>query len=167
MICKLKPPLGWSAEELRWVAVTARYHRGALPQTGDSYFVGLSAKRRSELLPIIGMLRLANAFDFDHERSISRVSVERQNGAVIVYAQGLQEISPSAERIARARYLLETTCRLPILIRPLPTKAVVSSETAERKQRNSRSFLTTIWIRRPDSSSFSCRDRRRIRMDTC
>jgi CHAD domain-containing protein len=136
MICRLKPPLGWTAEELRCVATTARYHQGALPQIGDSYFVGLSAKRRSELLPVIGMLRLANAFDFDHDRSIVRVSVERQNGAVVLYAQGLQEISPSAERIARARYLLETTCQLPIAIRSQPTKAGISSRPAVRKQCN-------------------------------
>lgn len=135
MICRLKPPLGWTAEELRWVAATARYHQGALPHIDDPYFVGLNARRRSELLPIIGMLRLANAFDFEHDRTISRVSVERQNGAVILYAQGLQEISPSAERIARARYLLETTCQLPIAIRTLPTKAVASSRTVARKRR--------------------------------
>jgi hypothetical protein len=130
MICKLKPPLGWSAEELRWVAVTARYHQGALPRMADSYFVGLSTKRRSELLPVIGMLRLANAFDFDHDRSIARVSVGRQNDVVVLYAQGLQEISPSAERIARARYLLEATCRLPIMIQSLPSKVALPSRTA-------------------------------------
>lgn len=135
MICGLKPPLGWTAEELRCVATTARYHHGALPQIGDSYFVGLSAKRRLELLPVIGILRLANAFDFDHDRSLTRVSVERQNGAVILQVPGLREMSPSAERIARARYLLETTCRLTIAIRTLPTKAVVSSRTAVRRQR--------------------------------
>ncbi len=134
LICRLKPPLGWTDEELRCVAAIARYHQGALPQMGDSYFVGLSAKRRSELLRLIGILRLANAFDFDHDRSITRVSVEQGNGAVILYAQGLQEISPSAERIARARYLLETTCRVPVMVRTLPAKAATRSRMAERKQ---------------------------------
>jgi CHAD domain-containing protein len=133
MICRLKPPLGWTADQLRWVAITARYHQGRLPQITDSYFVGLSSRRRAELLRVIGMLRLANAFDFEHDRTITRVSVDRQNGGLILFAQGLQEISPSGERIARARYLLETTCRLPIAIRPLPAKAVVSSRTAVRK----------------------------------
>ena len=56
MIGKLKPPLGWSEEELRCVAAVARYHRGGLPKNGDSHFVGLSAKRRSELLPVMGIL---------------------------------------------------------------------------------------------------------------
>ena len=133
MIPKLKPPLGWSEEELHCVAAIARYHRGACPRIGDSHFVGLSAKRRSELLPIMGILRLANAFDFNHDRSIARITVGRENGTLILSAQGLQEISPSAERIARARYLLETTYQIPIVIRSLPAKAAAPSRAATRR----------------------------------
>src|SRR5271157_1253882 len=122
MIGKLKPPLGWSQEEVSCVAAVARYHRGALPHTGDSYFVGLSAKRRSQLLPVMGILRLANAFDASHDRKVTRVSVEQRDGMLNVYGQGLEEISPAAERLARARYLLEATCGLAIRIRALPAK---------------------------------------------
>ncbi len=133
MILKLKPPLGWTADELHCVAAIARYHQGALPQIGDSHFVGLSAKRRSQLFPLIGILRLANAFDFNHDRSIARITVGRENGTLILSAQGLQEISPSAERIARARYLLETTYQIPIVIRSLPAKAAAPSRAATRR----------------------------------
>jgi CHAD domain-containing protein len=136
MICKLQPPLGWTVEELRCVGVIARYHRGALPRVDDSYFVGLTPKRRSELLPLLGMLRLANACDFEHDRAISRITIEFQNGAVALYAEGLQPISPSAERIARARYLLETACQLPIVIRSLPAKVAASSRKAAPKRRS-------------------------------
>jgi len=132
MICKLEPPLGWTAEELRCVAAVARYHRGALPQTGDSYFVGLSAKRRSQLLPIIGILRLANAFDSAHDRRVARISVEQRDGMLAVYGQGLEEMSPTAERLARARYLLEATCAVAIRIRTLSTKPAASSRIAQR-----------------------------------
>ena len=138
LISRLKPPLGWTAEQLHCVAATARYHRGALPQISDSYFVGLSARRRSKLLPVIGMLRLADACAGDPDRTITRVSVERLDGALVVYAQGLQEISPGAERIARARYLLETTCRLPIAVRPPPTDALATSPPAPGKRRPAR-----------------------------
>ena len=130
MIVKLKPPLGWSEEELRCVAAVARYHRGALPKTGDSYFAGLRATRRSELLPIVGVLRLANAFDFSHDRKVARVSVEQHDGTLTVYGQGLEEISPTAERLARARYLLEATSGLAIRIRPLPAQAPALSRVA-------------------------------------
>ncbi len=130
MIAKLKPPLGWSEEELRCVAAVARYHRGALPKTSDSYFVGLGTKRRSELLPIMGVLRLANAFDSAHDRKVTRISVEQRDGMLNVYGQGLEEISPTAERLARARYLLEATSGLAIRIRPLIAKPATSSHAA-------------------------------------
>jgi len=131
MIRRLKPPLGWSAEELQCVAVIARYHGGMLPQTSNSAFVGLTPKRRKALLPIGGILRLADACDFFHDRKIDQVSVERRDGMVIVYGRGLQEISPVAERLARARYLLETTCGCPIMIRPQAIKPATAAHAAE------------------------------------
>jgi len=135
LIGKLKPPLGWNEEELRCVAAVARYHRGALPKPGASHFVGLTAKRRRELLPIIGVLRLANAFDASHDRKVTRVSVEQRDGTLNIYAQGLPEISDTGEKLARARYLLETTSGLTIRIRPLPAKPAASSPTAADTQR--------------------------------
>jgi exopolyphosphatase/guanosine-5'-triphosphate,3'-diphosphate pyrophosphatase len=131
MICKLEPPLGWSGEELRCVAAVARYHRGALPQNSDSHFVGLSAKRRSELLPIIGVLRLANAFDSSHDGRVTQISLEQHDGVLTVYGKGLEEISSTAERLARARYLLEATCGLAIRLRALPAKPASSSRVVQ------------------------------------
>ncbi len=132
MIRRLKPPLAWSVEELHLVAVVARFHAGALPQTSNSAFVGLTPKRRVALLPITGILRLADAFDFSHDGQIERLVVERQDGVLIVYGRGLQEISPVAERVARARYLLETTCACPILVRPQAIKPAAASRVAGR-----------------------------------
>jgi CHAD domain-containing protein len=134
MIRRLTPPLGWRAEELQWVAVIARYHGGALPQIGDSPFVGLTQKRRRALLPLAGILRLADAFDFSHDQQIDRVAVERRDGMLIVYARGLQEISPVAERVARARYLLETTCACPIMVRPQPIKPATASPVGHARE---------------------------------
>jgi CHAD domain-containing protein/HD superfamily phosphodiesterase len=134
MICKMKPPFGWSDEEMRCVAAVARHHRGRIPQLSHSSFVGLSPKRRSEMMPIIGILRLANALDESHDQSISRIVVEQREGVIILSGQGLQEISPNAERIARARYLLETACQLPIMLRPLPDRA------AAARKRNAQNY---------------------------
>ncbi len=127
MICKMKPPFGWSEEEMRCIAAVARHHRGRIPQISDSSFVGLGPKRRSGLIPVIGILRLANALDESHDQSISRIVVGRTDGAVVLSATGLQEISSSAERIARARYLLEMACRLPIMLRSLPGRTSAPS----------------------------------------
>lgn len=127
MVVRLRPPLGWSEEEMHCVAVLVRYHRGALPLATNSSFVGLSAKRRAELMPLIAILRLANAFDEAHDGSISSVAIERKNGFLVVYGKGLRRISRGAERVARARYLLEITSRLPIMVRAMPARAAASS----------------------------------------
>lgn len=123
MILKLKPPLTWSEEEMCCLAALVRYHRGALPLTTDASFAGLSAKRRSELMPIIGILRLANAFDETHDGRVSHLRVECQNGFIAVYGEGLRRLSRAAERIAGARYLLETVLRAPIVVRPMRARA--------------------------------------------
>ena len=135
MIEKLKPPLGWSEEELRCVATIARYHRGGLPQKRDSYFVGLNAKRRAELLPIIGILRLANAFDSPRGQARPAISLETRNGTLYVSGHGLEAISDTAERLARARYLLEASSGLVIRIRPQPRKSIAASRAARQPAR--------------------------------
>jgi hypothetical protein len=122
MVLKLKPPLGWTEEDMRSVAALVRHHRGALPHAGDSSFVGLTVKRRREVMALLGILRLANAFDESHNQTVSDLSVELRNGGLVVSAKGLQKLSVVAQRIARARYLLESVCKQPIMIAALPAR---------------------------------------------
>ena len=119
LLDKLKPPLGWTAEDLRATGAVARFHRGALPGQTSSYFVGVAVKRRSGLLLLAGILRLANAFDDGDGSQLRSLAVERRDGVLLIYANGLRQPGPAAERLARARHLLETTCGLPILLRPI------------------------------------------------
>ena len=123
MIRGLKPPVGWSEEYLQCVAIVAHYHRGGLPPSNHPIFAGLPAQRRSELMPLAGVLRLANALDDSHDQRISNVMVERRDGVLRIYAQGLTgTINPFGEQLARARYLLEACIKMPIMLRPLPVR---------------------------------------------
>lgn len=133
LISQLKPPLGWSEDEIRAVAMLVRYHRGALPP--NSCFVGVDRKRRSELMQLIGILRLANVFDDSHQGKIAKVEVSCQEGAAIILAQGFQPMSRGAERVARARYLLEIACRQPILIRPMRGRRATKPAARRARQR--------------------------------
>lgn len=134
MIRKLKPPLGWSSEQLHSAAAVARLHRGALPQKGDSSFVGLGTEQRRSLLILGGILRLANACDWDHKGTVSRISLELRDRAVALNAEGLQPLGALAERIARARYLLETLLGMPILIAPVVAKPATAAQPRRREQ---------------------------------
>ncbi len=131
MIRELKRPVGWSEEYLQCVAIVAHYHRGSLPPSNHPIFAGLPAQRRSELMPLAGVLRLANALDELHDQRVSSVAVERRNGALMLYARGLSSsISPFGEQLAQARYLLESCIRMPIMVRPLPARRKVSPASA-------------------------------------
>jgi len=131
MIRGLKPPVGWSEEYLQCVAIVAHYHRGGLPPSNHPIFAGLPAQRRIELMPLAGILRLANALDDSHDQRVSCVTVGRRNGVLTVFAQGLaSSMSPFGEQLARARYLLETCIKMPVMIRPLPVRRRLASAVA-------------------------------------
>jgi len=123
MIRKLKPPVGWSEEYLHCVAIVSHYHRGGLPPANHPIFEGIPAQRRAELLPLAGVLRLANALDEMHDQRVSSVELKLRRGMLTLYAQGLtNSISPFGEHLAGARYLLESCIRMPILVRPAPRR---------------------------------------------
>ncbi len=123
MIRKLKPPVGWSEEYLQCVAIVAHHHRGSLPPSNHPIFAGLPAQRRSELMPLAGVLRLANALDDLHDQRISSATVERRNGMLTIFAQGLPvSVSPFGEQLAQARYLLENCIKMPIVIRAVASR---------------------------------------------
>ena len=126
MIRGLKPPVGWTEDYLQSVAIVAHYHRGALPLSNHPIFAGLPAQRRAELMPLAGVLRLANALDDAHDQHISSLMVERRAGVLVIHAAGLTNaVSAFGEQLAQARYLLESCIRMPI---------VIKSMTLRRKQ---------------------------------
>lgn len=122
-IRKLQPPVGWDEEYLQCIAIVAHYHRGSLPPSDHPIFAGLTSQRRNELLPLAGMLRLANMLDDLHDQRISSVTLERRDGTLVMFAQGLTTaINPFGERLAQARYLLESCTKMPIVLKPLPAR---------------------------------------------
>jgi CHAD domain-containing protein len=135
MVGKLRPPVGWTSDDMFSVAALVRHHRGALPKSDDSSFVGLDAKSRGQLMPLLGILRLANAFDEEHDHWITNLYVERDNNSVIVTVSGLQPLSATAERLALARYLLESICGYPVIIRPASEKASPMTQRARTRRR--------------------------------
>jgi len=122
LISKLKPPLGWSAEQLRLAGIVARYHRGALPRTGQKSLAGLTSEQRQVAERLAGILRLANAFDADHSGKICDLQVAAPNGVLRIAADGYNRRDRTAESVAASRHLLEIIYRRPILVSSLRTK---------------------------------------------
>ncbi len=122
MIRRLAPPLGWSAHELATAGIVARYHRGALPQSGHKAFRGISPGQRRDILRLAAVLRLANAFDASRDGRIQRLEVQSQNGLLQIAAQGYSARDRAAESIAAARHLLETVYHRPVMVKPMKVK---------------------------------------------
>ena len=112
----LDVPPGWTAEHLRTVGLVARYHRGALPFAQPAYARMARAKRHIVAL-LSGILRLAEAIDSGGRNTVTKIELERQNGFLVLHAEGYPTTGKRTERIAARRYLLETACGLPILVR--------------------------------------------------
>ena len=123
LIRKLSPPLGWTAGELRLVSLVARYHRGALPSDRHREFAAMSKTRKKRALLLGGILRFACACDHLHDQQIRSVRVQVPDRIVEIRADGLSELSPVAQHLASARYLLEVACQRPVFVLPMGAEA--------------------------------------------
>jgi exopolyphosphatase/guanosine-5'-triphosphate,3'-diphosphate pyrophosphatase len=133
MIRTLPRPLGWSARELELAAVVARYHRGALPRPRSKPMQTLDLPDRRQAMQLAGILRLANALDKPPANTttgttphleVGLLPASAANHSVVVRVAGFSALDRSAESVAGARHLLETTLRRSILVRPLRTPPV-------------------------------------------
>jgi CHAD domain-containing protein len=140
LIRTLDLPFGWKPEDRDMVALIARYHRGALPRAGQMRLAALPRPLQRETKSLAGILRLADALGRPHDASIRRLKVTRAGEVVVIYAEGFNEESPVAESIAGARYLLETSCGIPIMVRPLLNNMrIVTPSAAPRASKRPRS----------------------------
>jgi CHAD domain-containing protein len=117
MIRKIAVSPGWDTDSLRCVALITRFHRGALPHTGQKALSGVSEGKIRTILLLSGILRLADAFDLLLPRQIRRLTLTRTSEVIHINVPGYSEQDAAAEKLAAARHLLETSCAMPVLIR--------------------------------------------------
>ena len=119
LIRRMTPPLGWTLPELRLVAVVARFHRGALPQSRHKILQELAPAEKNLATHLAGILRFANAFDGTRDGHVQALQVDEKNGALLVSAPGYSPWTSAAEEVSAARHLLELVLRKPIFVRAL------------------------------------------------
>ncbi|HET7440409.1 MAG TPA: CHAD domain-containing protein [Terriglobales bacterium] len=127
LIRSLRPPLGWTAEELNLAGIVARYHRGALPQSRHHAFGRLPSDQRRTALRLAAILRFVDAIaETDARRPLDHramhLQVEEKDRVLQVYAAGYRPYSQVAVRIAAARHLLEVNLRRPVVVKALIAK---------------------------------------------
>jgi CHAD domain-containing protein/HD superfamily phosphodiesterase len=143
LIKKHGTPLGWKEEDMRRAALVARFHCGALPVRSHKALRDLIPDEQRIIVRLSAILRLANALDSAHDGQIRRLRIEnapltsrRMNGvlrkpaplgkneALVIAAEGFTQGTPTAQKVAAERYLLETVVRRPVIVRAMKTKAI-------------------------------------------
>lgn len=116
LIARFPPPLGWTAQEMRRVALVARYHRGAEPRATHQGFRSLSAAARRRVLWLAGLLRLADGIVKGSRRPVTQVRVEEKPEAILVWARGFLEDRRGAALLGDRKHLLEVTLGRPVIV---------------------------------------------------
>ncbi len=129
MLGRMAAPLDWSGENWEMVAALARYHRGALPEASHAGYGKIPAGQRRKFLQLAAILRLANALDAGHTRTVRSLKVLRTAETITLLASGFVEDPASTPGIAIAKHLLETACGWPVVLRSVMTgKRTVSGK---------------------------------------
>ena len=115
---ELDVPPGWLPIHLHLAGMIARYHRGAPPNEAQKKYAGLRKVARGVVDRLAGVIRLADSIERQRDMAAGDVTIARNNGNIVITATGVHDRTRQAERIAAARHLLESTCGMPILVRP-------------------------------------------------
>ena len=116
MIRRMKPPVGWTKKDLELVALTARFHRRALPNLDHKLLKDFQLPVRQSLILLAGLLRMGNALGAKAYRAVRRLEVENCAGVVVVRAEGYTEADPITSKMSEAKRLLEFACHRPVHI---------------------------------------------------
>jgi len=137
-------PLGWSPETMQRAALVARFHIGGLPVPSHKALRDVLPGEQKIIARLAAILRLANALDVAHDGHIRRVKIENaifesksrqrrtagfvsktpvlgKDEALVVGAEGYTAGSPTAQKVAAERYLLETVLRRPVVVKAMKT----------------------------------------------
>ncbi|MGA8269955.1 MAG: CHAD domain-containing protein [Candidatus Sulfotelmatobacter sp.] len=126
-------PLGWKPADLQRASIVARFHSGALPTRKHKTLRDLLPDEQKAAIQLAAVLRLANALDAAHDGRIRRIKIEnvrprtKENGALIIAAEGYSPLGQAAQTIAAERHLLEIILHRPVVVKPMKNLSVSMS----------------------------------------
>src|SRR5262249_49371719 len=117
LLGKVHVPLGWEWKDVQLAAIVTRYHRGRPPALDQKAFARLQVTQQARAKLLAGVLRLAVARDGDQERWVRRLKVEPGSECITIFADGYSGEARAGERVAKARFLLESVLGKPIAVK--------------------------------------------------
>jgi putative phosphoesterase len=101
------PRLPFERRERTIVGLTARYHRGALPDPDHKYFAGLHEADRHRVRVLAGILRVADGLDRSHLSLIRTVACEISKRGVVIACEADEPADEEAAAAKKKADLLE------------------------------------------------------------
>jgi exopolyphosphatase/guanosine-5'-triphosphate,3'-diphosphate pyrophosphatase len=92
-----------------WVALTARYHRKALPKKEHPVFGTLGPEEQKRVETLAGILRIADGLDSSHQNWIDSLRVEVKDRCLIVRCRSRTEAEEELEAARKKADLLGHT----------------------------------------------------------
>jgi len=129
LIRRRQPPIGWTPDDMLLSGLVARYHRGAPPKPQQKTYSTLLPEERDAVNWLAATLRFADGLDGEHSGRVARIAVEATHPALMIRAEGYVHDMESAAALAKKKHLLETLCRMPVIVRPAEeeqTRAIAS-----------------------------------------
>lgn len=120
LLRRLPSPPGLSPELLQRAGLVIRRQRGRHTDLESDEFAALSPAQRQLVTELAGILRLARALARGGDLAVRSLAFDPAGGLVVIRVAGYDEFGPLAEKVARARCLLERACRQPVIIRNHP-----------------------------------------------
>jgi len=112
------PLVGLTPDQAAIVANVARYHRKSFPKMQHDHYRLLSARDRVKVSKLAGILRLADALDYEHAGKVSEVEVVFDSRDVTLRPKGRGDLMLEKWALARKAALFESV---------LPAKIKVES----------------------------------------
>ena len=121
---------GFQPEEIEIMAFTARYHRKALPKKSHTVFQALPKKRRTIILKLAALLRLAEGLDRSHFQNIEDVDVAFDDAALTLTLEAHNDPELDVWGTRQHRDLFELVYRLEVNVH---SHVLDKDPTAERQ----------------------------------
>lgn len=110
---------GLGQQDVRLIAMAARYHRRASPKPTHSPFTTLPRDQRLAIVKLAALLRVADALDASNSQRLHELRLSREAGRLVISIPGVEDLSLETFTLKQSGALFEETFGMPVLLRRL------------------------------------------------
>lgn len=128
---------GLTAEEMRVIALTVRYHRRALPTDRHPEYSGLSRDEKLRVRRLAGILRVADALDREHRQKIKSLQLKFHRNELVFYPKSKGDLALEHWAIVTKSELFQNEFGIGTRLAETPSSHSASVRPSGRKVKSS------------------------------